>query len=862
MNEITWTDGARPLACKVCRTSGEGTVVAVIHAREGREIDAVRCGFCASVDLVDEPVKSTPTERELGDYVEVGAGISAIAAAFNGIDPTAVRRFLDVGCGYGFAMDIAKFMYGWAVVGVEPSLLGRRGAAELGLDIRNEFLTADTDLGEPFDLILASEVVEHVSDPHVFLAAVRAHLAPGGLLILTTPAAEVIGSGTSNTADVTALTVMSPGHHTFVASAGALQQLLVDAGFDGVRVTREGWSLCALSRVDGADPAAAAPAESAPAVDIEPYLRHRLEAAPEGSALRVGMATRLFRHLVAQGRLPEAETMTPRLFAAFAERYGVDLDDPEEVVTTPAPWSAVGAVFGLGILELNGREDPKRAADHFDAAARLADYWLTHLDNVDPDTADLRFQGAYHRALAMARFAPEEAARQAMLLDNESDPDRLGTARCRILVDLVAAGHRTGLTDLQRQLDAVAPVMARLDTDEGRMAGLDALYSLGVLHAEAEDESAAQAAFIQCLNLCVSRPLDDAHAEQLAALCRAKLAGSEPPEVAAKPGLAQRLRTAIGRRTGPVTWFVETYWSDTWGTYLDGWVHAAGEVRSIRLEAAGQSIVADVIARTDANTGFSAYMPGHFTFPATLVVSTDAGTATADVDLPARPRPVHPEFPTLTAAKKIRAAMSGAPEGPALALGVRAASHELALQRVENIVGREVTGVDIHPGFGVDVVADVHRLSEHFAAEQFAVVYSESLLEHVVAPWLVAAECAKVLKPGGVVVHVAPWVWPTHSQPNDFWRFSNRGLERLFHASLGFRIVDSGGFGGAVISPTPDWRSSQLRMPTHASPAMSWVVAEKVAEADPVAWPYSESDVAVAEEYPVAGLSDESRLAP
>ncbi len=46
----------------------------------------------------------------------------------------------------------------------------------------------ELDLGERrFDIILATEIIEHVEDPGRFLRSVSRHLAPGGKLILTTP---------------------------------------------------------------------------------------------------------------------------------------------------------------------------------------------------------------------------------------------------------------------------------------------------------------------------------------------------------------------------------------------------------------------------------------------------------------------------------------------------------------------------------------------------------------------------------------------------------------------------------------------------------------------------------------------------
>jgi len=44
------------------------------------------------------------------------------------------------------------------------------------------------DLPDHFDLILCCEMLEHDNSPLLTMAAIRRHLVPGGLLIITTPA--------------------------------------------------------------------------------------------------------------------------------------------------------------------------------------------------------------------------------------------------------------------------------------------------------------------------------------------------------------------------------------------------------------------------------------------------------------------------------------------------------------------------------------------------------------------------------------------------------------------------------------------------------------------------------------------------
>lgn len=100
-------------------------------------------------------------------------------------------RILDVGCGGGL-MSEALARLGAQVVGVDASP-GNVAAARLHAQSQN--VTVDYRLGEPaevlapeerFDVVLALEVVEHVSDVPAFLATAAALLAPGGMLFVST----------------------------------------------------------------------------------------------------------------------------------------------------------------------------------------------------------------------------------------------------------------------------------------------------------------------------------------------------------------------------------------------------------------------------------------------------------------------------------------------------------------------------------------------------------------------------------------------------------------------------------------------------------------------------------------------------
>jgi SAM-dependent methyltransferase len=121
---------------------------------------------------------------------------------------------------------------------------------------------------------------------------------------------------------------------------------------------------------------------------------------------------------------------------------------------------------------------------------------------------------------------------------------------------------------------------------------------------------------------------------------------------------------------------------------------------------------------------------------------------------------------------------------------------ELGSRNVSGVLRRDLfptagryIGVDVHPGEGVDVVGDAHRLSEVVAPGTADAILSVSVFEHLVYPWKVVLELNRVLKTGGYVFVSTHPVWPQHELPWDFWRFPVAGLAHLFVRPTGFEVV-------------------------------------------------------------------------
>lgn len=101
----------------------------------------------------------------------------------------------------------------------------------------------------------------------------------------------------------------------------------------------------------------------------------------------------------------------------------------------------------------------------------------------------------------------------------------------------------------------------------------------------------------------------------------------------------------------------------------------------------------------------------------------------------------------------------------------------------------EFLGTDIQAGPDVDIVADLHQLTDVVGVERFDVILSCSTFEHLKYPTLAAHELMKALKVGGLLYVQTHQTFPLHGYPHDYFRFSRDALASLFGTQMGFEVV-------------------------------------------------------------------------
>lgn len=163
-----------------------------------RHADVKRCGGCG----VDRLAESACLGHESYQTPEYRAKLDQdhnAARHFEAHDelarftletlwPTSLRgkTVADVGCGGGALLDHVRGV-AQTLVAIDPAVPFSASLRERGYDWYPSAAEAAQRWGGKVDVVLSTQVIEHVTDPHRFLADIRSLLSDNGIAVVSTP---------------------------------------------------------------------------------------------------------------------------------------------------------------------------------------------------------------------------------------------------------------------------------------------------------------------------------------------------------------------------------------------------------------------------------------------------------------------------------------------------------------------------------------------------------------------------------------------------------------------------------------------------------------------------------------------------
>lgn len=133
---------------------------------------------------------------------------------------------LDVGCGYGYLLERFRDRFTLYGTDISPHAVEKAQARLRDAHIAVADIQEGLPFGGPFQVILAVNVVEHLSQPEAAARVIYNHLAPGGLFAVHLPTIN-----NPPNAWVYARSYAHDATHVYRPSGDVLRNLLGAAGF-------------------------------------------------------------------------------------------------------------------------------------------------------------------------------------------------------------------------------------------------------------------------------------------------------------------------------------------------------------------------------------------------------------------------------------------------------------------------------------------------------------------------------------------------------------------------------------------------------------------------------------------------------
>jgi SAM-dependent methyltransferase len=312
--------------CPVCQCANDESFAHIIsndYVFGVHETDdfLIKCKGCSSVFYLNTKVvgylggEEADHKKFTDHYFLVGCGID-LGVELLATYGQGYESLLEVGCGAGFSVAYWDKFKNKRALGLEAAYYGDIGRQVFDIDVRNSYIQADGPPIGKFDVVMSTEVIEHVENPSNFIAALKNNLAEDGVLILTTPAAEYVNAEGNRSMLLAAL---SPGFHYFLLSESAMKELLKENGFTNVEIKICNERLIACAKINSKK-------INKGLFDRNDYIEYLgFLAKNTATIISEGAQVKLFKEFVNNGDFQKAEAVLPELLAMIRDKYRLDL---------------------------------------------------------------------------------------------------------------------------------------------------------------------------------------------------------------------------------------------------------------------------------------------------------------------------------------------------------------------------------------------------------------------------------------------------------------------------------------------------------------------------------------------------------
>ena len=100
-------------------------------------------------------------------------------------------------------------------------------------------------------------------------------------------------------------------------------------------------------------------------------------------------------------------------------------------------------------------------------------------------------------------------------------------------------------------------------------------------------------------------------------------------------------------------------------------------------------------------------------------------------------------------------------------------------ERVMSFNPKSYVGIDFVDGEGVDKLMNAEDLAKEFGKASFDVVISTEMLEHA-ENWRECVQNMKDIAKDWIIITTRGIGFPTHAYPDDFWRYTNDDIKKIF----------------------------------------------------------------------------------